>query len=281
MGTPSRNEALPGAFKVARFRIGDPLVLPLRSPPPESKSSPISLGRGGDGPSAPQLHAPRAPTGGEAFRAPSGNEKLPPVSSDLILGSPSAALSPLPVSHILYNRSEEPLQSLASRVGRLQQHPRRNRIRFPNPFSAPASPSTPPDPFRAVCRGTLPPTPVPSPGSQFAVTRTPQCGVFTVSLAPGSLVSPTQTCVWIWESRFRTLTGPPHRGWGRGQCRLEPPVSSLGGLRLSCPPSPPTPPPFFGRVLSPAGSDRRTLSSLPTTFGVDSLSPFRSETYSP
>lgn len=57
-GTPSRNEALPGAFKVARFRIGYPLpspVLPLRSPLSRIYEIPNLSGSGWSQPQRPPI----------------------------------------------------------------------------------------------------------------------------------------------------------------------------------------------------------------------------------
>lgn len=95
----------------------------------------------------------------------------PQFPQSLIQVCPSAALSPLPVSHILCIQSGGPFQCLASRVGRLHQHPSRNRVSFLNPFSAPAvlisSPKsllygllrTPPPQFQVRVSSLMPPAP--------------------------------------------------------------------------------------------------------------------------
>lgn len=105
----------------------------------------------------------------------------PQFPQSLIQVCPSAALSPLPVSHILCIQSGGPFQCLASRVGRLHQHPSRNRVSFLNPFSAPAVLISSP---KSLLYGLLrTPPPISSTGFQFNATRTPQCEDSSLFLA--------------------------------------------------------------------------------------------------
>lgn len=166
---------------------------------------------------------------------PVGMRGCPQFPQSLILGSPSAALSPLPVSHILYIQFGEPFQCLASRVGRLHQHPSRNRVSFLNPFSAPTVPFNSP---KSLLYGLLRNPSILSPGSQFAATAPPRVRSLHCFSHSWLTCQPYSDFCLDSESRFRTLPGPPHRGWGRGQCLLEAPVSSSGGRRLGCAPSP-------------------------------------------